>query len=543
MGAAASATTTTSGALRRRPPAAASPPASASLLLKLLLQRRRPGSRKAKKARSTMSGYNCFARTALLATIAIACSSSSSSSSSWSVAAAVPYANVTLTNGRDLSVVVFLPTGLKPSERTFYYASRFDHGSMIGVVRRKVTSSSSSSSAHVVHDLFEADMWRVPHNSNWPESGVGLASEFGVGDDGNFCYYRCGWSGADDVTNGVLGYAEAKNGEPFLKIGVGTLLKGTCPTCDPTDDYKFNSPYLFAEPPVWRLKTSSPDEPTALTLEHEATYKEWGYRLVKDVVLDGDTLIVTSTLQNLGQSAFTTAWYSHNFFACDQTAVGPGYEVDLSLHKTGGSSYDEPGTWSWSSPLADYAKVRSYPNQVRIEMVRALPPGVRIKAEFVNDGQTTGGYTIRACDTELRSTLDHPDQSMYAYNLYVERATLSPEPQILIHLEPGQATSWTQRLDIRGMEDERDNGEVPPPAEWREAGAVPSFQLRWRWWSPSSNSSVRSEPGPPVLLLVVMGIIAACCWFLLGRRSGMSQRRHRQRYESIPDNPSSLDGR
>lgn len=37
------------------------------------------------------------------------------------------------------------------------------------------------------------------------------------------------------------------NGQSFLKIGVGELIKGSCPMCNAaTGEYKFNSPYLFA---------------------------------------------------------------------------------------------------------------------------------------------------------------------------------------------------------------------------------------------------------------------------------------------------------
>jgi hypothetical protein len=425
----------------------------------------------------------------------------------------VPYANVTLSNGDDLSVVVFLPSGIQPEENTFYYASRFDHGSMIGVISRKVSETET-------HKLFEADMWRVPHNSNWPESGVGLASEFGVGDDGSFCYYRCGWGGANDVTNGVLGYFEAKNDEPFLKIGVGKLLKGTCPTCDSTDDYRFNSPYLFAEPPVWHVLEQSDH---SITLEHEAKLRVWGYKLVKAIALDGNVLSVTNTLSNFGQSPFSTAWYSHNFFTCDQMAVGPGYSVELAIE--GASSrpsnaysnaamYEEPGTWSWSTPLADYAKVRVHSDRIRVEMDRALPPGVRIKSEFINDSQTSGGYTIRACQTEIVSTLDHPEQSMYAYNLYVERATLSPEPQLLLHLEPGQSTSWTQRLEIRGI-DLEDSPSFPMLSDASFLSSSRLVNLRGRFFSP-----------------VLLAVFAIAAWaFQKHRRTNRS---YRQSYTAIP---------
>ena len=368
------------------------------------------------------------------------------------------YSNFTLEslNG-DLSVVVYLPYGLKPDEHTFYYSSRFDHGSMIGSIKYKD------------HVLFDARTWRQPHNTNWPESGIGLAAEFGVGDDGAFCYFQCGWQAAESVTNGVLGYQQAKLGESFLKIGVGELVKGTCPICDSAEDYRFNSPYLFAQPPEWKITGMSDSQ---VKLEHQALmtdkdHVQYGYKLDKNIELRGNYLDVTSTLTNLGQQPFSTAWYSHNFFTCDGSAVGPGYEANLFLQDMQGTPlYEEPGTWSWSTPIKQYARVKGRTDSVNVNVWRDVDPGVRIKAEFLNDGQTKGGFMIRACDTQITSTL-HSDEDlrtqMYAYGLYLERGTFSPEPQILIHLEPGESKSWTQRLliekndysDMSGSSEER----------------------------------------------------------------------------------------
>jgi hypothetical protein len=376
-------------------------------------------------------------------------------------AMASSYANVTLTspNG-DMSVVVYLPIGIKPNERTYYFSSRFEHGSMIGSIRRKSRTPRNDGSARVdvhSHTLYDAEMWRLPHNSNWPESGLGLAAEFGVGDDGDFCSYRCGWTGSGDITNGVLEYREAMIGEPFLKIGVGELIKGSCPNCDSAEDYKFNSPYQFAKLPVWSMTYE--EGSSTVHLEHEARLRESGYKLQKQITLNGETLTVTSTLENLGNKPFTTAWYSHNFFTCDGIAVGPGYEVDLNLRGDRSTSrlYEEPGTWSWTEPLLDYATLSKRPESIGIMMNRALDPGIRIKTEFVNDGTTDGGFTLRACGTTIESSMypirdrSASDIAMYAYNLYIERGTMSAEPQILLHLEPGASKTWTHQLVFSDM--------------------------------------------------------------------------------------------
>lgn len=401
----------------------------------------------------------------------------------------VAYSAITLNNAKyvqeglpSMSLDVYLPAGATPplppppppsngggggggnAEPVSYYSgTRFDWSSMIGNVRFNGNS------------LYGTDMWRMPHNTHWPESGVGLASEFGVGDDGDFCFYRCGWPLTGGITNGVLGYRQAKQGEPFLKVGVGLLIKGSCPACDSAEDYKFNSPYIFAEQPVWTWTTTNNNNNNliAVSLRNQATLREYGYQLTKDIELTNDNvLLVTTTLTNTGAQPFSTVWYSHHFFTCDSIAIGPGYSVKLGVSYYGKSPlYEEPGTWSWSTPLAQYANIRpSSDGSVRIDMTRAMEWGVRIKTEFVKDDNTSGAFLVQACGTSILSTLQTADEfplEMYAYNLYLERGTLSPEPQILLNLLPGSSRRWTQRLHFRTLNEtpplRTSNNNLPPP--------------------------------------------------------------------------------
>jgi hypothetical protein len=438
---------------------------------------------------------------------------------------AVYYSNVTLTSqGGDLTAVVYLPRGLKDQEDTFYYGSRFDHSSMIGSITRKQRDPDGKVKDHV---LYGTDMWRTPHNSHWPESGVGLAAEFGVGDNGAFCFYRCGWSQASDVTNGVLGYVEARNGEPFLKIGVGALVKGTCPTCDVAGEYNFNSPYLVHEAPKWKMEAVGQ---SAIRMEHEARLNEYGYHLVKEISLLDDTLFVTMTLTNLGAQAFSTAWYSHNFFSCDGNAIGPGYSIEMNLKGDNEPIYDEPATWSWATPLLDYARLVKRPQSILIEMVKALNPGVRIKAEFVDDGETSGSFKIEACGSTISSSIPQmeeirrnpqngqQDLSMYAYNLYIERGTLSPEPQLLLNLKPGVPVTWTQRLVIGGA---RPNA----VSTWSSLRAGEAFR--------GFHSKFSTEGLAGVYCLMVAGVLLS---LIVMKRTWIRNRR--RQYHTILDTSS-----
>jgi hypothetical protein len=434
-------------------------------------------------------------------------------------------------------VVLYLPAGAEKSHdednRIFYHGSRFDHGSMIGSVtlRRRYIGSSDMEKIDR-HVLYGTDMWRIPHNTDWPESGVGLASEFGVGDDGATCFFRCGWPEASGITNGLLGYQEAANGESFLKIGVGELIKGSCPDCDSTDDYRFNSPYLFASESRWKVThvgKNSLNEISAIQMEHEATLNEFGYNLRKDIVLSDNVLTVTMTLKNLGVAPFSTVWYSHHFFTCDGNAVGPGYSIDMNLNgQSSNPVYTEPSTWSWSTPLDRYGETTSYPNSVHIDMKRTLEPGTRIKAEFADDHTTKGGFTLSACSTAIEATIESHDFSrhdenslisMYAYNLYIERGTFSPEPQILIRdLQPNQETTWTLKLVIR------DDGEVASSSSMR-----PWWNMRGigRQSQFAVDLSTHLEE-----MVAYSGVIVLCCLLLLLLRKTWKRYRHRD-YDEV----------
>jgi len=433
------------------------------------------------------------------------------------------YSNVTLTaNGGDLEVVVYLPQGIKPNERTYYVSTRFDHGSMIGSIKRTTRRIKDGTSK--THVLYDTNQWQIPHDPFWTESGVGLASEFGVGDDGAFCTFLCGWDQVNDVTNGVLGYLDAKNGESFLKIGVGELVKGSCNTCDSTDDYRFNSPYEFAKTPIWTLE-ENPDS-NSITLTQEAILNQYGYKLQKDISLIDDQLFVRTSLTNLGRESFATAWYSHHFFTCDGNPVGKRYGVDLDVAGTGGE-YDEPAAWFWSTPLQKYATVTPKKDAVQVEMQRGVERDVRIKAEFIKDETSDGSFTVRGCENSIKESIpemrENGDVSMYAFNLYIETGTFSPEPQIYLHLDPGESRSWTQQLEFSDQEEEDE--------EKKSRSSSPRwFGLKQSISTPSSSATAK-YPHVELFTNILISAIVTMAAHVIWRK----RRTNQQGYSSIPD--------
>eukprot|EP00581_Thalassiosira_minuscula_P031722 CAMPEP_0183783366 /NCGR_PEP_ID=MMETSP0739-20130205/63340_1 /TAXON_ID=385413 /ORGANISM="Thalassiosira miniscula, Strain CCMP1093" /LENGTH=120 /DNA_ID=CAMNT_0026027031 /DNA_START=116 /DNA_END=475 /DNA_ORIENTATION=+ len=92
---------------------------------------------------------------------------------------------------------------------------------------------------------------------------------------------------------------------------------------------------------------------------------------------------------------------------------------------------------------------------ISMKITKPIPEGVRLKAEFLDENTVTltdGSFTLHAPNgmsvyekiPELQTQSRNP--FIYAYNVYLERGTISPEPMLLLYLEPGETTSWTQHL-------------------------------------------------------------------------------------------------
>jgi hypothetical protein len=267
---------------------------------------------------------------------------------------------------------------------------------------------------------------------------------------------------------------------------------------------------------------NQPSQQTVI-LEHEATLNNYGYRLRKDVSLLDNLLLVRTTLTNLGNRPFSTVWYSHHFFGCDGAPVGKGYSADLQIRASAPKYFEEPGALFWSSPIRNYAQVIARPDSVHISMLKSVEDGARIKTEFLNDPTSTGAFTINACGTSIQEIIaelsagdiQNGRLSMYGFNFYIERGTFSPEPQYLVHLEPGATQSWTQRLQFGDIYE----------SEALSASMLSSIK------SPASATSSRWRKR--YVMGVAVFIIPAFLLVLLYRQRLV---KNRNSYVQIPDN-------
>lgn len=345
--------------------------------------------------------------------------------SCWAVAAA-DYKNVTLASDR-LSITVFLPPA-SPDDSAYYNGTRFDWSTQMGNV---LVGS---------HVLFGHDFWRgMPHDPANPEAAVGLAEEFGCGDDGALCaagtlHYEAG------AKNGVLGYEDAGPGEAFLKIGVGKLLRPSDAVYSPFFRYE------FVEYPKWDIELSK----DSVSMRQEVRLNEqWCYQRQTSVRVVHHKVIVDAHLLNCGSHEFSTPHYSHNFLSLDRRPIGPPWKLSLVPNVT---AKMEPGAGTWSKPIDDYMSPDI--SGTMLEVTHEIPKGIRIKADFIGEPNAHASNTWVAgyrSDGELlviSSEQKNPQTDLYAYNLYLERETLSPEPLQMLTLGPGGLAHWVRTLSI-----------------------------------------------------------------------------------------------
>jgi len=269
---------------------------------------------------------------------------------------------------------------------------------------------------------------------------VGLAEEFGCGDSGALCAagplnYDAG------AFNGVLGYEEAKPGDSFLKIGVGKLIK-------PSDAmYSPFITYNFSEYPAWEIESTENSINMRLTASTDDG--QWCFRRSTSVrVFEDNQVIMDSYVYNCGNKEFSTPHYSHNFLSFDRQPIGAAWKVTMVPNH---AAILEPGAGDWSKPMGDYFTTGFGGTFMAMQEV---PEGDKLKCDFVGAmnkhaaNQWSAVYEDDTSSLTIESKQEGQNSDLYAYNFYVERETLSPEPFQFITVAPAESAHWIRTLSV-----------------------------------------------------------------------------------------------
>ena len=220
---------------------------------------------------------------------------------------------------------------------------------------------------------------------------------------------------------GVLAYDEAKPGQPFLKIGVGRLLR------EDEKPYRFFRPYrVSAWAPVTIESASS-----TLTASTSDTLGDFGYRYVKQYRVDAEksTLVIAYELGNTGERAFRFDQYNHNWFRMGDEPIGQAYRLDLGFPV-------ELKSAEWYA-LADSS----------ISIARPVTKGVYLPSACAATAEQN--WLRVHCDPTGQSVLVKGDFPLARFALFADQRGLCPEAFIESTVQPGRSVRWTRTYEFR----------------------------------------------------------------------------------------------
>ena len=224
--------------------------------------------------------------------------------------------------------------------------------------------------------------------------------------------------------SGTQGYAEAKPGGTFIKIGVGVLRKA--------DDSKYDHYYKYeiADPGKWTVE-KGPGWIRFTQAVNDAG-SGYGYVYTKAVrLVNGKAeMLLEHALRNTGSKAIEGNVYNHNFFVIDHQATGPDFSVKFPFRITG------------TRAMPNLAEVRG--NQ--IAYLKTLQNGETAATQIQGFGSTASDYDITVENGKtgagVQITGDRPLSRVYFWSV---KTTLCPEAYVNLSIPPGQESKWSAR--------------------------------------------------------------------------------------------------
>jgi hypothetical protein len=280
--------------------------------------------------------------------------------------------------GDALKLILYLPD----VEKGFYRGLRFDWSGLI---------ARAEFGGHTVFGPF-----RQKHNPLGNDCVVGPAEEFDI--------------------DSPQGYAEAKPGGTFLKIGVGLLKRGAEP------QYRFSGRYEVASLGRWKV-TSGPDW---VEFTHTlAGGGGWGYVYTKRIGIGpGAAFTIAHTLRNTGSKAIDTTVYCHNFIVIDGEPVGPNYRITFPFDLVAKEARGK---------VEFKGREIVLPEELKASVWAALQGGTG----KVGDNQVT--VENRRTGAGVKAAGDQPTVE---WRFYAEKTAACPEPFIRIQAAPGEEKKW-----------------------------------------------------------------------------------------------------
>ena len=309
-------------------------------------------------------------------------------------ARAQTHPNATISN-KQLRVSIYLPDPVNG----FYRGARFDWSGMVSSVEfagHTFYGQWFSRIDPATRDVgFTGDEVLVSRNT----SAVGPAQEFQT----------------------PLGYDAAREGDRFVKIGVGVLKKGS------DTRYAFANVYDIVDHGTWSVASTPTSVEFTQDLHDPAT--GYGYRYKKTVRLvdDKPEMAIEHTLENTGRLAITTVAYNHNFMVFDRL---PTSDLTVSVpYEIKSTRLPDPATAMISGRQFTFVKA--------VENTERVAGGLQGFGSTASDNDFRIEH--RKAGAGIRIQGDRPLQNATVWSM---RTVVAVEPFIEVAADPGKAFTW-----------------------------------------------------------------------------------------------------
>jgi hypothetical protein len=300
------------------------------------------------------------------------------------------FPEASITNG-EIHAKLYLPDALKG----YYRATRFDWS---GVV---------SSLEYKGHNYF--GVWFPKYDPKLHDSISGPVEEFRTGDSG-------------------LGYADAKVGGTFIRIGVGLLRK--------PEEAKFEQfkTYEIVDPGKWTVKAGRDSVTFTQRVRDASSGYAYLYKKTVRLVKGSPHMVIEHSLKNTGMRTIETNVYSHNFYVIDGTPSGPDMHVKFP--------FELKASVPFRGPAGPVGKEMVYQQELAAD-------GTSVYGELAGFGDSSKDFDIRVENAKtgagVRLIGDQPLSRVVFWSI---RTVLSPEPYIQMKIEPGKESRWVLNYEF-----------------------------------------------------------------------------------------------
>ena len=288
-----------------------------------------------------------------------------------------------LTNGT-LDAMVFLPD----AKDGYYRGSRFDWSGVVPCLSYKG------------HTYFGE--WFARYDPNIADAITGPVEEF-------------------SSEEGAIGFNQAKTGDTFVKIGIGTLRK----TAD--GPYRYMAPYPVVDTGKRSVKIKA--RSIAFTQKLKGP-NGVAYLYTKTLSLDskGTGMNISHSLKNLGTTVIDTEVYEHNFYMLDKHPTGPAISFHFAF---------EPKP---VRPLGPNAEIQGHD----LVYLNELQPRQTVTSYLTGYSDKVSDYDITIQNRETKVGVQQTsDPPMSKLNFWSIRNTACPEAYVHLIILPGKTRRYT----------------------------------------------------------------------------------------------------